>query len=125
MRSPPFCPNPHCPNHQHPPSRHWFWQANHYDTRTFGSVQRFSCLTCSHRFSTQSFSIDYYAKRKLDYRSVANRISRLARNALAAHCRLIGMAVDEEDLVGKYSQYLYFANYCTLRRKGRMTDTQK
>ena len=170
MKSPPFCPNPHCPNHRHPSSRRWFWRAGHYDTRTFGSVQRFSCLTCSHRFSTQSFSIDYYAKRKLDYRyvdrqlrstgsirdisrdlaattgSVTNRISRLARNALAAHCRLAAMAVDEEDLVadgfesfcssqyfpnnitllvGKYSQYLYFANYCTLRRKGRMTDRQK
>jgi hypothetical protein len=28
-------------------------------------------------------------------------------------------------LAGKESQYLYFANYCTLRRKGRMTVRQK
>jgi hypothetical protein len=133
-------------------------------------VQRFQCLYCSHRFSTQSFSIDYYAKRKVEYRvidnqlkstgsirdisrdlsvstaTVINRITRLAHNALAVHAKLCGLSPQQEALVadgfesfcvsqyfpnnitllaGKRSQYLYFANYCTLRRKGRMTAQQK
>lgn len=170
MKSPPFCPNPGCTHHRHPPHRRWFWKAGHYQSITFGSVQRFICLACGHRFSTQSFSIDYFAKRKLDYHAidrqlrstgsirdisrdlsvstdtVLNRISRLARNALAAHLRLCATAPWQEDLVadgfesfctsqyfpnnitllaGKTSQYLYFANFCTLRRKGRMSERQK
>lgn len=170
MKSPPFCPNPDCPNHHTPPAGKWFWRAGYYLSRFAGRVQRFYCLSCSHRFSTQTFSIDYYAKRKTDYHAidrqlrstgsirdlsrdlsvstatVLNRISRLARNALAAHARLSGGALQREALVadgfesfcvsqyfpnnitllaGKESQYLYFANYCTLRRKGRMTDVQK
>jgi hypothetical protein len=77
---------------------------------------------------------------------VINRISRLAKNAIAAHTRLCAYAPYKEDLVadgfesfcvsqyfpnnitvlaGKRSQYLYFANYCTLRRKGRMRASQK
>jgi len=78
--------------------------------------------------------------------TVINRISRLAHNALAVHIALCGEAVQQEALVadgfesycvsqyfpnnitllaGKQSQYLYFANYCTIRRKGRMTEAQK
>ena len=170
MKTPPFCPNPDCHYHQHPPPHRWFWKAGHYATRLSGTVQRFLCLLCSHRFSTQSFSIDYYAKRHIDYHAidrqlrstgsirdisrdlsvspatVINRISRLARNALAVHDCLERTAPYHEQLVadgfesyclsqyfpnnitllaGKQSQYLYFANYCTLRRKGRMTTKQK
>jgi hypothetical protein len=133
-------------------------------------VQRFLCLSCSLRFSTQSFSIDYYAKRKVDYHAidrqlqstgsirdisrdlsvstatVMNRISRLAHNGLAVHRRLCDKIPQREALVadgfesfcvsqyfpnnitlltGKDSQYVYFFNYCTLRRKGRMTAYQK
>ena len=170
MRSPPFCPNPDCTYHAHPPKRKWFWKSGHYHTRVFGTVQRFICLSCSRRFGTQTFSIDYYAKKKINYRlidkqlrstgsirdisrdlscstdTVLNRISRLAKNAIDAHTSLCATAPYLEDLVadgfesfcvsqyfpnnitllaGKDSQYLYFANYCTLRRKGRMTNTQK
>ncbi len=148
----------------------WFWNAGHYFSALAGTVQRFICLSCSHRFSTQTFSIDYYAKRKTDYQfinrqlrstgsirdiardlsistqTVINRISRLAHNALAVHTQLSGGAPQQEDLVadgfesycvsqyfpnnitllaGKDSQYLYTAVYCTLRRKGRMTEGQK
>jgi transposase-like protein len=170
MKSPPFCPNPQCCNHDKAPQSRWYWKSGHYRSRFSGSVQRFQCFSCSHRFSSQTFSIDYYAKRKVNYHAidrqlrstgsirdisrdlrvstdtVLNRISRLARNALAAHQTLCATAPQSEDLVadgfesfcfsqyfpnnitllaGKDSQYLYFANYCTLRRKGRMTDTQK
>jgi transposase-like protein len=170
MHSPPFCPNPKCSNHKHPPLRRWFWKSGCYHTRTFGIIQRFICLSCAHRFSSQSFSINYYAKKKINYHlidkqlrstgsirdisrdlscsttTVLNRISRLARNALAAHNQLSATLPYAENLVadgfesfcvsqyfpnnitllaGKTSQYLYFANYCTLRRKGRMTKKQK
>jgi hypothetical protein len=78
--------------------------------------------------------------------TVINRISRLARNALSVHVRLCATAPQQEALTadglesycvsqyfpnnitvlaGKQSQYLYFANYCTLRRKGRMSEQQK
>ena len=170
MKSPPFCPNASCSNHLSPPQSRWFWKAGHYSSKVSGKVQRFLCLNCSHRFSTQSFSIDYYVKRTIDYHlidtqlrstgsirdisrdlsvstaTVINRISRLAHNALAVHTTLCGISGHQEELVadgfesycvsqyfpnnitllaGKQSQYLYFANYCTLRRKGRMTDEQK
>lgn len=170
MKSPCFCPNVDCKNHHNPPRGRWFWKAGHYSSRFSGRVQRFLCLDCLHRFSVQTFSIDYYAKRKTDYHAidrqvrstgsirdisrdlsvspatVINRISRLARNALAVHAHLTATAPYRESLVadgfesfcgsqyfpnnitllaGKESQYLYFANYCTLRRKGRMTDEQK
>ena len=170
MRSPPFCPNPSCSFHTHPPKQTWFWKAGHYHTKVFGTIQRFICLSCSHRFSSQTFSIDYFAKKKINYHliekqlistgsirdisrdlrcstnTVMNRISRLAKNAIAAHTRLCATAPYHENLVadgfesfcvsqyfpnnitllaGKQSQYLYFANYCTLRRKGRMRESQK
>ena len=171
MKSPPFCPNSQCTYHRHAPvSNQWFWRSGRYYTDAFGFVQRFVCLSCWHRFSTQSFSIDYYAKRKVDYHrieaqlkstgsvrdisrdlsastdTIANRIGRLARNALAAHAVLRPKVSLHEDLVadgfesfcvsqyfpdnttllvGKRSQFLYFANHCVLRRKGRMTQAQK
>jgi hypothetical protein len=170
MRSPPFCPNPSCAFHTNPPKTTWFWKAGHYHTNTFGSIQRFICLACSHRFSTQTFSINYFVKKNINYHTidkqlrstgsirdisrdlncstdtVINRISRLAKNAIAAHTQLCATAPYQEDLVadgfesfcvsqyfpnnitllaGKQSQYLYFANYCTLRRKGRMRESQK
>jgi transposase-like protein len=170
MKSPPFCPNPACPNHHSPRSKQWFWKAGRYTTAVAGTVQRFLCLHCFHRFSSQTFSIDYYAKRKVSYShidaqlrstgsirdiardlsvstaTVLNRISRLAHAALAVHMALYQAAPQTEPFVadgfesycvsqyfpnnitllsGKASQYLYFANYCTLRRKGRMTERQK
>jgi transposase-like protein len=170
MKSPPFCPNPRCTNHSTPPRGRWFWKSGHYRTAVAGPVQRFICLSCSHRFSTRTFSIDYYVKRKTDYRhidrqlkstgsirdigrdlsvstqTVLNRISRLAHNALAVHQEVSAGAPQQEELVadgfesycvsqyfpnnitllaGKESQYLYAGVYCTLRRKGRMTETQK
>ena len=170
MKAPPFCPNADCPNHLNPPRNRWFWRSGHYSSALSGQVQRFLCLHCSNRFSSQTFSIDYYAKRKIDYHAidrqlrstgsirdiardlsvstatVINRISRLAHNAIAAHTNLCNSSPQREELVadgfesfcysqyfpnnitllaGKESQYLYFANYCTLRRKGRMTDKQK
>jgi hypothetical protein len=118
----PFCPNPLCELHLHAPNSTWFSPAGHHDTRAFGSVPRFRCLICGHSFSTQTFSLDYYAKKVVDYpdlltrhsgsmslrgigraigsncTTVQNRIDRLARQALALHAQLRPLARRREDI---------------------------
>ncbi|MBL8967248.1 MAG: hypothetical protein JNG85_09575, partial [Spirochaetaceae bacterium] len=135
-----------------------------------GPVPRFRCTACGKTFSNQTFSVDYYAKRVVDYEnlagrlssceclramgralglssdSVSNRIARAARQAIAAESRLSRTRVLAENLaadgfesfcvsqyhpnnihllVGSDSQFVYAANYVTLRRKGRMSEGQK
>jgi transposase-like protein len=106
MFRPPHCTNPECPNYFHPPSGSWYKRIAPYDTITFGPVPRFRCKTCRKTFSSQTFSIDYYAKKKLSHqyifnqinagaglrniarnlkvspKAITNRINRMARNAL-------------------------------------------
>lgn len=173
MPLPLFCPNPLCNFHtldQLPSEQRWYRKNGYYPTDAFGPVQRYKCLYCSKGFSDQTFSLDYYAKRKISYRrilnhlistssirdmarefhasteSVQNRIDRLARQCIAAHGRLIDKVRLWEDLAadgfesftlsqffpcsihllaGSTSQYIYFTNYVTMRRKGRMTEKQK
>ena len=150
--------------------RRWFKHNGSYWTEVRGSVPRFKCLACGKGFSTQTFSLDYYVKRTISYTeveqsvcscsgvrataralgcscdSVINRTSRLARQCISAHSRLISCLHLDEDLaadgfqsfavsqyfpnnihllIGSQSQYVYFADYVTLRRSGRMTETQK
>jgi hypothetical protein len=78
--------------------------------------------------------------------SVQNRIDRLGRNCIAAQARILSSAQLSEDLcadgfesfdrsqffpnainimVGTRSQFLYGATHTTLRRKGRMTPSQR
>jgi len=65
---PPFCPYEACKFHSHPPEGPWWRREGFHSTRCFGPVPRFRCLGCHRTFSAQTFSIDYYAKRKIDYR---------------------------------------------------------
>lgn len=79
-------------------------------------------------------------------KTVTGKISRLARNCLAMHATMEEETVLLEDLVadgfesfdrsqyfpnnialvvGKESQHIYSFSHCTLRRKGRMTRSQK
>lgn len=112
MRQFTFCPNPMCGWHMAAPSTGWYSAAGSHETRAFGSVRRFRCHSCGKSFSEQTFSIDYYAKRKLDYSkllelhsssasvralgrffhvscgTVLNKIDRLSRQAIALHSRL-------------------------------------
>ena len=109
---PPFCPNPLCQNHLVPQAPHWFVSDGFHPTKAFGAVPRFRCLNCRKTFSAQTFSVDYYAKKVLNYRdlltrhsqseslrgmsralnvscgTVSNRIDRLSRQALALHAKL-------------------------------------
>jgi hypothetical protein len=135
-------------------------------------VRRFRCRLCRKDFSRQTFRLDYYLKRPLEYtrikdrlisgsglraigrscaishHSIANRIGRLARQALAMNASLLGdphfhpfedLAADGFEsfvadqwqpnnihlLVGSQSQCLYRFDYAHLRRKGRMTEAQR
>ena len=171
MNPPPFCPNRQCSAHEEAPKPHpWYRLAGTYLTIAFGLIQRFVCTLCDTGFSSQTFSVDYYAKRTVDYRAmlrmlksgsstrdisrdlkvstatVANRFTRLARQAIAAHQELTdSLALSEQlvadgfesfttsqyfpnninVLIGKNSQYVYGLSYLPLRRKGVMTEKQK
>ena len=173
MPIPHFCPNPACDFHSltKPLSeQRWYRKNGFYPTNAFGSVQRYKCLRCCKGFSDQTFSIDYYAKRRISYKrllnqlistgsirdmsrefhatteTIQNRIDRFARQCIASHGRLLKKVRLGEDLAadgfesftvsqffpcaihllaGCNSQYLYFTNYVTMRRKGRMTEEQK
>lgn len=119
----PHCPNPDCPNYRAPNRPDWYQKRGHYPTLTFGSVPRFRCKSCRRGFSAQTFSLDYFAKRRLDYRvihnrinagagirniardmnvkdaAITNRINRMARNALLANQMIVSILPFKEDLV--------------------------
>jgi hypothetical protein len=120
----PFCPHRDCPRHwlddSEPYTDYESWGS--YSTRAFGPVPRFRCLVCGHTFSTQTFSVDYYAKRCIQYSdllgrlastsslsaigrayrastdTISNRISRASRQALAFESRLARTRSVSEDL---------------------------
>jgi hypothetical protein len=100
----------------------WFTREGCHHTRAFGRVPRFRCRLCGRSFSTQTFSLDYYAKKVVGYKdlldchggsmslrgigraigancgTVQNRIDRLARQALAMHANLRPLAMAGEDV---------------------------
>jgi hypothetical protein len=178
VTDPPFCPNKACRCHVDAHSRQarelsrrrWYKRDGSYSTLIRGPVIRFKCLVCGRGFSEQTFSLDYYVKRTIDYRrlrelldsccgvraasrtlrcscdSVTNRTSRLARQCISAHARVLAQTELAEDqaadgfqsfavsqyfpsnihlLVGSKSQLVSFCDYVTLRRSGRMTALQK
>jgi transposase-like protein len=106
----------------HSPDIPWFSPSGYHYTKAFGRVPRFRCSACGRSFSSQSFSLDYYAKRVVDYRdllnrhcgsmslrgigraigvsptTVQNRLDRLARQALALHASLRPLARAPDDI---------------------------
>lgn len=120
MPSFPFCPNPLCSLHLSEPPPRWFTSIGFYLTDTFGLVPRFRCRRCGKTFSTQTFSVDYYAKKivhysdllnrhasseslralgrnlKLSCGTVQNRLDRLARQGIALHAHLRRFADPKE-----------------------------
>ena len=139
MKHPPFCPNPACALHYRTPSgERWCVKSGRYPTALHGAVQRYRCRRCGVRFSTQTFSIDYYVKRRIDYHrllnqlkstsscrdmgrelrvstaTVANRTDRLCRSMLAAHLRIAGGHRVAEPLVAdgfeSFTVSQYFPN---------------
>jgi len=128
-----FCPNPRCLNHDPAPeARRWFTPNGSYSTKAFGIVCRYKCKTCGKSFSTQTFRLDYAAKKVVDYtwllqntssgihdraigrlmqlspQSVSNRIGRLARQFIAFHTETIAELRLREDMVADG-----FESFCT------------
>ena len=121
MKIPPFCPQSSCP-HYHNPAGTWFTKAGTYSNQKHGRVQRFRCRTCGTLFSEETFSLDYYTKLKVPYRTilqhlvtcsgirdlsrilkvscstVTNRIARLARQTMAVSSNLSSRVNLSEDL---------------------------
>jgi transposase-like protein len=168
---PEFCPNTGCVLHKKSLDfDDWYYRYGTYETKTFGTVRRYKCRKCGKTFSEQTFSIDYYAKKAINYEellkklistsstrdisrdfnistgTVSNKITRLSRQAIAIHDVLRkeivlndSLAADglESYTVSQYypnnltmlllssSQYVYYINYTTIRRKGVMSENQK
>ena len=139
MKYPLFCPNSRCDlHHMKHRKTTWYTKSGHYSTKTFGTIRRYKCRLCGIRFSDQSFSLDYSAKRKLPYdyilkqlksaagirdiardlkvspTTIINRISRLARQALSIHAELKSSIRLKEDLVAdgfeSFTGSQYFPN---------------
>ena len=124
MLIPPFCPHCDCEYHSQPPAYgRWYHVSGSYETLAHGEVTRFKCLGCGGGFSEQTFSLDYYVKRKLDYQvifdhltncggvrktarimkvshqAITNRLGRLARQAIALQADILQDYVPCEELV--------------------------
>ena len=106
------CPNPKCSHFHAQDDDSWFVRYGTYRSNTFGVVHRFRCRTCGRTFSTQTFSIDYYVKKRVDYvkllqhlnsaaglldisrffnlrvETIENRLERIARMGLAIEAAL-------------------------------------
>ena len=121
----PFCPNRECRYHYppFPQGKGWYGRWGVYETEAFGTVQRYRCRGCGKTFSSQTFSLDYYSKRVVDYRMVErgvsecvsdagvgrwvgvsgkvvrNKVGRLARQAVGAHGKLYGELTVGEEVV--------------------------
>ena len=136
ISTPPFCPRFGCPAHFTPPVGVKWWERNGtYYTALTGAVRRFRCHICRRGFSEQTFHIDYYAKRRLDYarvgaevsscmgiraigrshgvdhKTVGNKLMRLARQAMAAQAQLWDAVTLEEDLVADGFESYWVSQY--------------
>lgn len=107
-----FCPHTGCEAHWGGASGRWYQRCGSYRTRRSGRVQRYRCKCCAGYFSDSSFTLDYYAKRRVSYarvlklvcsctgvrqmsrilgvhrQTVSNRIMRLARQAMSVQATL-------------------------------------
>ena len=112
MPRPRYCTNPECPNFRFRATS-WCVRNGTYLTAAHGRVQRYRCKHCHRGLSTQSESIYYGSKHRLDLAQVysrlrggssqldiaremgcsrtaiGNAVQRLARQAMAAHLRII------------------------------------
>ncbi|ORC30290.1 hypothetical protein B4O97_18155, partial [Marispirochaeta aestuarii] len=68
MFHPPFCPNKECRNHYlSTKTAAWYVRNGSYSSRLFGRIQRFRCFHCGVGFSSQTFSLDIFVKKKVPY----------------------------------------------------------
>ena len=138
MKSPPFCPNPHCRHHYQDYSRSkggWFCGDGTFESLREGETQRYRCRDCGKRFSTSTFSTDYYAKRRISLprlrrmlvsgssvraasrqlfcspSAVSRRLIILARQSLACHQALGSYLTRSEALVADGFHSFWVSQY--------------
>ena len=99
VTEPPFCPNSGCEAHHEPPEgERWWYQHGSYHTLLNTEVRRFRCRLCKRGFSQQTFELDYYAKRRVDYLLVAAAVC--SSVGLRAAGRMLG--VDHKTIANKH-----------------------
>ena len=70
-----FCPNPTCPySRQLHFDCRWYKKDGFHHTKAFGPVQRYRCRHCRKTFSDQTFSLNYYLKRKTDFSRLLDQL---------------------------------------------------
>jgi hypothetical protein len=130
MKHPPFCTNPDCTLHnpeevkkRRKKKSPTFHKNGTRSTQAFGKVPCFRCVLCRTNCSSQSFSLDYYAKKVINYQdvqellvsstsiraigrilsctpaTVLNRIMRFSRQSAAVEAEILSQVSLEEDLV--------------------------
>lgn len=135
ISTPPFCPNPDCDAHHVAPDGRWWITNGWYRTKLSGEVRRFRCTHCGRGFSEQTFHIDFFAKRRVDYgkliaeltsccgiralgrihgvdhKTVLNKVMRFARQAMAAEATISDNLLLGEDLVVDGFQSFWVSQY--------------
>ena len=83
--TPPFCPNPNCPNHRNSGDPWPFKKIGYFRRQTHPyCMQRFACKTCKRSFSTQTFSQTYWQKRgDLDSKIIMKTVGGMANRQIA------------------------------------------
>ena len=132
---PQFCPNGDCTAHHQAPQGRWWVKWGTYCTAIGGEVQRYKCKQCGKGFSEQTFSLDYYAKRRVGYEplcravsgcmgvralgrlfqvspgTIENKIFRLAHQALGVQGVVWGKMRLKEDLVTDGIESFWVSQY--------------
>jgi transposase-like protein len=134
-----FCINKNCIFHKKTiRKRKWFIRFGKYKSNIKGNIQRFRCKKCGKTFSAQTFRLDYYEKKLLNYNdimsylsesmsisgisrllrvsveTISNRIEKFSRQVLVYHEYLKGQITLKEDLVAdgfeSFVKSQYFPN---------------
>jgi transposase-like protein len=121
MPLPRFCTNPACRNSSVRPSN-WLIRDGAYLTAAHGLVQRYKCRRCGKGLSTQTESIYYAAKLRLDLRRVYSRLrggssQRDIAREIGCSRKAIGNAVLR---LGRQSMAAHINLFCGLKTSGRV-----
>ncbi len=135
MQPPQFCPNSECKAHHEPPRSRWWVRDGFYSSTLHRRIQRFRCNLCGRGFSTQTFDIDYYAKRRVNYprlvglvgsccgvrqmarylgvgyETIGNKIMRFSRQALAVQTAVMDGLSMREDVCADGLQSYWISQY--------------
>ena len=69
-----YCPRKECSNHANPPTyQNWYRLFGYYTTKLYGTQPRYQCRKCGKTFTDMTFSINYYVKRRINYRTLLNQ----------------------------------------------------